>query len=653
MDVDRLTLVTLAVLFLVALSAGSVGCSNDNSCTSDSECFAGETCQSGKCVKTNQTLPDATTGEDTARSDTSPTPDSCTKTTWYADDDGDGFGDEDDSKMACKKPQGHVDNKQDCDDGEEKRHPDATETCNGVDDDCDDSVDNLPGGKSCSCSTGEKVKCIRQNGVCAGATVRCEDGSVPTCGKAEFDSDYESGAEETCDNQDNDCDGTEDEGVTQKCALQKGVCNGATVSCASGMFPPCTKREYGSTYEQKEMSDDDKDNDCDGVTDNYVDTVQFGTSNTDDWARDLAFDPASGDIYVSYGRGDAAEVARYDREGNQRWSKPGPDPGIPGGVDFDASQVYGSGQSTDSTPDKYYLEKKAYATGNKMWDRKADATDATHLIDVAVNSQNGDVYAVGFAKGSAGSGGRDIFLAKWNKSGENQWFEMVGGPKNEKAYAVTVDSSNGDIYVAARTASPKIDGVKNPNGSGGGLSGVVMRYDSAGDKKWLDIFGSPTTDSAVGVAYDSQRKAVYVSGDTLGRFGGRTKPGGFDGFLVRYSRKGKRKWVRLFGNGSTNDSLFRVAVDESTGAVYTAGKSEGDFYRDPNTGGFDIATLKFSAKGVRKWTKLEGTPADEAVFDIVVDEQTSDYYLAGWTEGSLPGCCERGQRDAFWMRRKD
>jgi hypothetical protein len=62
--------------------------------------------------------------------------------TWYADADGDAFGDAAASVVACFAPAGHVADATDCDDGAATVHPGATELCNGVDDDCDGTVDD-------------------------------------------------------------------------------------------------------------------------------------------------------------------------------------------------------------------------------------------------------------------------------------------------------------------------------------------------------------------------------------------------------------------------------------------------------------------------------------------------------------------------------
>jgi hypothetical protein len=64
---------------------------------------------------------------------------------WYADDDGDGYGDPADSLNDCSQPSGYVLRADDCDGASADVHPGAVEDCsNGLDDDCDGSFDNCP-----------------------------------------------------------------------------------------------------------------------------------------------------------------------------------------------------------------------------------------------------------------------------------------------------------------------------------------------------------------------------------------------------------------------------------------------------------------------------------------------------------------------------
>jgi hypothetical protein len=60
---------------------------------------------------------------------------------FYADVDGDSYGDEGSITAACTVPSGHSDRAGDCDDTNEGVNPAATELCNGFDDNCDGVVD--------------------------------------------------------------------------------------------------------------------------------------------------------------------------------------------------------------------------------------------------------------------------------------------------------------------------------------------------------------------------------------------------------------------------------------------------------------------------------------------------------------------------------
>ncbi len=62
---------------------------------------------------------------------------------WYFDGDGDGYGDIDRGVAECDRPStGYVGNAEDCDDEDSSVHPEATEVCDGRDNDCDHLTDD-------------------------------------------------------------------------------------------------------------------------------------------------------------------------------------------------------------------------------------------------------------------------------------------------------------------------------------------------------------------------------------------------------------------------------------------------------------------------------------------------------------------------------
>ena len=61
---------------------------------------------------------------------------------WYADTDGDGYGDVAQPLNDCNPPQGYVADSSDCDDGSNTVFPGAAEICDSIDNDCDSLIDD-------------------------------------------------------------------------------------------------------------------------------------------------------------------------------------------------------------------------------------------------------------------------------------------------------------------------------------------------------------------------------------------------------------------------------------------------------------------------------------------------------------------------------
>jgi hypothetical protein len=131
--------------------------------------------------------------------------------TWFGDFDADGYGDPRVTTRACDAPSDFVADATDCDDSDPAVNPAATEVCNGVDDDCNGSVDGVSAVDASDWYADDDLDgygdpsdvttaCSAPSGTVADAT-DCDDS----------DPDTNPGGTETCDGVDNDCDGTVDD----------------------------------------------------------------------------------------------------------------------------------------------------------------------------------------------------------------------------------------------------------------------------------------------------------------------------------------------------------------------------------------------------------------------------------------------------------
>jgi formylglycine-generating enzyme required for sulfatase activity len=118
------------------------------------------------------------------------------------------------------------------------------ETCNGADDDCDGVTDNDTIDGGAPCDTGEA-------GRCGPGAETCRNGDFACVSIAEARA-------ETCNAEDDDCDGDVDEGVTRSCS---SACGPGTETCADGMFGACLPDN------PPPESCNGNDDDCDGDVD--------------------------------------------------------------------------------------------------------------------------------------------------------------------------------------------------------------------------------------------------------------------------------------------------------------------------------------------------------------------------------------------------
>ena len=182
-------------------------------------------------------------------------------------------------------------------------HHGAAEQCNGLDDDCNNQVDDGLGKSTCgfgecehtidNCQAGILTMCNPfadvQPEVCDGKDNDCdaqvdEDLGTTWCGLGECHHSVancldgqtqecdplDGAADEVCDGKDNDCNGIIDDGLPTL-ACGKGQCFNTISSCVGGTTKECNPF-LGAAPE----SCDGKDNDCDGEKDEELGDISCG-----------------------------------------------------------------------------------------------------------------------------------------------------------------------------------------------------------------------------------------------------------------------------------------------------------------------------------------------------------------------------------------
>ena len=253
---------------------------------------------------------------------------------------------------------------------------------------------------------------------------------------------------------------------------------------------------------------------------------------------------------------------------------------------------------------------------------------------------NGNVYVLGNTGGQLNGnkyyGESDIFLCKYDSRGNGQWLIQFGSEKEDDPAGLDIDAS-GNIYVIGNTQGD-LDG----NGNYGERDVFIIKYNESGVKQWVRQLGTPEHDWSNGIAIDKKGN-VYITGHTTGNLDGNTSHGKSDFFVAKYDSAGNKKIVKLYG-GKETDCAQDIACDANNN-VYVTGWTRGNLEEDVNYGKGDVFIAKYTTDLAVQWIRQFGTPAPDYAYAVTTDKN-NNIYLTGYTSGNLSGA-NSGNSDGF------
>jgi predicted CxxxxCH...CXXCH cytochrome family protein len=290
---------------------------------------------------------------------------------------------------------------------------------------------------------------------------------------------------------------------------------------------------------------------------------------------------------------------------------------------------------------------KYNSSGTRQWVRQMGTTGRDNSLSIAVDT-GGNSYIAGdtpltLPGASASAGSTDVFYAKYDTNGVKLWVKQFGSVSSDYRGYISPDPSGAYIYITG-TTNGTLPG--SPDANTGGADIFVAKFDaSTGNNIWVRQLGTSGTEVPTGIAVDGSGSAYITGyGNTLLPGSSDTYSGGlYDAFVAKYDSAGNRIWVKMFGT-SLADLSWGITLNSDGSYVFVAGRTDGRtmFRQDNSRFNYDeIFFARYYAADPDDpdhpvLGKLIGTTSDEEASDIAVDA-SGNSYVTGDAPTQLPG----------------
>lgn len=303
-----------------------------------------------------------------------------------------------------------------------------------------------------------------------------------------------------------------------------------------------------------------------------------------------------------------------------------------------------------STP--YTVLTKYSKNGDIVWQNALGSKKGLTIITSLVAVDDGGFYAVGYGKnvgGESGKGYYDGAVFKFDKKGDQLWFNSFGTSTVDLFNAATLTNDGGVVVVGSVGNNDEdAEGFGKPEYES---AGAIVKYSSDGSLVWKDIVGG-NKDSLTAVA-ESNDGSIYCVGNFYSNEFFKNL-GYADSCVLKYSSSGKYVEARSIA-GTGNESFNGITACKDGGIAIVgrsnssdAGSTDSIFVSDlASRGGYDAYIIKYNANFYYEFAKtFRGQNNDELT--CIKEAEDGSFIAAGSSNSSsrdLKGVTTRGGND--------
>jgi hypothetical protein len=164
-------------------------------------------------------------------------------------------------------------------------------------------------------------------------------------------------------------------------------------------------------------------------------------------------------------------------------------------------------------------------------------------------------------------GGWDIFLAKFNRSGDHIWSQRFGDLNDQVIEAVAADGAGNPVILGTFAGTVDFGGGPLISESDGDV--FLAKFNPEGNHFWSKAFGEASPKLAVSLTTDELILAGGFDGTVDFGGGPLMSMGGLDVFLAMLDPDGNHIWSERFG--ASGDQIARTVAVSDSGDVFFAG----------------------------------------------------------------------------------